>query len=124
MTTATKAIPKRARQADLDGLRARLESLGLTFAAEALSNLLTRAVKDEQSAPHFLESLLEERLTKNHVKVQWNHRVQDVRVEGDELVTEIARLDQAPSGYPIARVEWVVDKVLETRSAFVIGLGS
>jgi DNA replication protein DnaC len=64
MSTATKAIPKRARQADLDGLRTRLESLGLAFAAEALSDLLTQAVKDEQSAPGFLEKLLEAEQTR------------------------------------------------------------
>jgi DNA replication protein DnaC len=59
MTTSTKALPKRAREADLDGLRARLESLGLLFASEALSGLLTQAVKEEHGAPHFLEELLE-----------------------------------------------------------------
>ena len=62
--TTTKALPKRARQADLDGLRARLESLGLAFAAEALSSLLTQVVKEEQSAPHFLEMLLEAEQTR------------------------------------------------------------
>jgi DNA replication protein DnaC len=64
MTTTTKALPKRAREADLDGLRARLESLGLAFAAETLSGLLTEAVKEEQSAPHFLEMLLEAEQTR------------------------------------------------------------
>lgn len=60
----TTALPKRARETDLDGLRARLESLGLLFASEALSGLLTQAVKDEQSTPHFLEMLLESEQTR------------------------------------------------------------
>ncbi|MCP3902647.1 MAG: ATP-binding protein [Planctomycetes bacterium] len=64
MTTATKALPTRARETDLDGLRARLESLGLTFAAETLSSLLTQAVKEEQSTSHFLEMLLEAEQTR------------------------------------------------------------
>jgi len=68
-----------------------------------------------------LESVLEEQLTANRVKVQWNHRVQEIVEEADGVRTEIARLDQAPSGYPIARLEWVVDKILETRSDFVVG---
>jgi DNA replication protein DnaC len=63
-STTTKALPKRVREADLDGLRARLETLGLSFAAEALSGLLTQAVKDEQSTPHFLETLLEAEQTR------------------------------------------------------------
>ena len=64
MTTATRALPKRARQADHDGLRARLESLGLAFAAETLSNLLTQAVKEEQSTSLFLEMLLDAEQTR------------------------------------------------------------
>jgi len=68
-----------------------------------------------------LESALEEHLQNNHIKVQWNHRVQTIDEHPSELRSEIARLDQAPSGYPIARLEWVVDKILNTRSAFVVG---
>jgi DNA replication protein DnaC len=64
MTTATKALPKRSTPADLDGLRTRLEMLGLVFAAEALPKLLTEVVKDEQSAPQFLETLLEAEQTR------------------------------------------------------------
>ena len=62
-TTKTKrtdeALPARPKGADLDGLRGRLESLGLTFAAEALAEHLTRAVKEDQGTPEFLRMLLE-----------------------------------------------------------------
>jgi DNA replication protein DnaC len=59
MTRATKALPRRAREVDLDMMRARLEALGLIFASEALPGLLTEAVKDELSTSQFLEMLLD-----------------------------------------------------------------
>jgi DNA replication protein DnaC len=65
MSTASKTkpnanvLPARPKAADLDDLRGRLEALGLTFASEALSDLLTKAVKDDQGAPELLRTLLE-----------------------------------------------------------------
>ncbi len=68
-----------------------------------------------------LESTLENHLRAHHVRVQWNHRAAAIREETDEVVTELARLDKAPAGIPVARSEWGIDKVLEARCAYVVG---
>ena len=44
---AAEALPAKAQTADLSTLLAQLTKLGLDFAAEALSTLLTRAVKED-----------------------------------------------------------------------------
>lgn len=54
-----KALPPKAVQTDLAALRTRLETLGLSFAAESLADLLTRAAKEDLAAPSFLEALLD-----------------------------------------------------------------
>jgi len=67
-----------------------------------------------------LESILEEALERNGVKVQWDHRVQSLDAAADGVKLGIARLDKVSTGYPIAHTEVVVDKMLEVESDFVI----
>jgi len=68
-----------------------------------------------------LESALEERLTRKEVSVLWNHRLQEMDESATEVDCEVAKLDQAPSGYPIARLEWVISKILHWKASFVVG---
>lgn len=59
MSSTTKALPRREAAPDLDRLRGRLEALGLSFAAESLADLVTRAAKEEIPATAFLDEMLE-----------------------------------------------------------------
>jgi 2-polyprenyl-6-methoxyphenol hydroxylase-like FAD-dependent oxidoreductase len=68
-----------------------------------------------------LERGVEEELRREGTKVQWNHRLQALRPDGDHVVAEVAELDQVAAGYPIARTEWVVVKTRSLRPQFVIG---
>lgn len=68
-----------------------------------------------------IEGALEARLQKGHVKVQWNHRLQGFAVDGEELDAEVARLDQVSCGYPISKLEWVVDKIFHTHCRYIVG---
>ncbi|MCP3980705.1 MAG: NAD(P)-binding protein [bacterium] len=67
------------------------------------------------------EAVLEQELRKHRIKVRWNHRLEHFEEKNDELVSEVARLDQVASGYPIARMEWTVTKTLEFRHKFIVG---
>ena len=59
-TAATSGVlPSKPVPADLPKLSAQLHALGLTFAAEALTSVLTQAVKQVLSPPAFLATLLE-----------------------------------------------------------------
>jgi 2-polyprenyl-6-methoxyphenol hydroxylase-like FAD-dependent oxidoreductase len=68
-----------------------------------------------------LEDALEERLSQHKIKVNWNHRLESVRAEGEDLIAEIVHLDQVASGYPIARLEWTVLKSLQAQTGYVVG---
>jgi NADPH-dependent dioxygenase len=68
-----------------------------------------------------LESTLEQHLQKKKVKVQWNHRVQDLQEDALGVSAEVARLDRVACGYPIARMEWMVVKTHRSTSPFVVG---
>ncbi len=68
-----------------------------------------------------LEGELENRLLREKVRVQWNHRLESVRQEGEELIAEIAHLDRVAAGYPIARSEWTVVKSSKTFARYVVG---
>lgn len=68
-----------------------------------------------------LESTLEAQLSRLGVKIRWSHRVQMLNESSAGLDAEVARLIQVPSGYPIARLEWVVGKLFKTHYAFVVG---
>lgn len=72
-------------------------------------------------AQSLLEGELENRLLEAKVRVQWNHRLERVRGEGDGLAAEIAHLDRVAAGYPIARSEWTVVKIATERARYVVG---
>ncbi len=97
MTTATNVLPKRVREADLDGLRARLDALGLVFASEALPSVLTEAVKQEQSAPQFLEMLLEAEQTRRE----------------ERRIRTALRLSGLPTGQTIANFDFAFQPSIE-----------
>jgi 2-polyprenyl-6-methoxyphenol hydroxylase-like FAD-dependent oxidoreductase len=66
-----------------------------------------------------LEGAFEDRLSSHKVKINWNHRLESLRQNGDVLA-EISHLDQVASGYPIARLEWTVVKTIRARAGFVV----
>ncbi len=68
-----------------------------------------------------LESILEARLKTKKVKVHWNHRVQDIRMDGPQASVQVDKLDKESVGYPVARTEWVIRKTLQIDCAFVVG---
>lgn len=68
-----------------------------------------------------IEGALETRLQKDRVKVQWNHRLQGFSAEAAQLNAEVARLDQVSCGYPISKLEWVVDKIIHTHCSYLVG---
>lgn len=68
-----------------------------------------------------VEDALESKLQNEHIHVQWNHRLQGFRTEGAELSAELARLDQVSCGYPISRLEWIVDKIFRAQCRFIVG---
>jgi 2-polyprenyl-6-methoxyphenol hydroxylase-like FAD-dependent oxidoreductase len=68
-----------------------------------------------------LEEALRERLEAKGVKVLWNHRVAGINSGDDGVETRIERLGKESTGYSVARTEWIVEKLLEFRSDFVIG---
>lgn len=68
-----------------------------------------------------LEGVLAERLAAEGVRVRWNHRLESIRAEGQDLTAEVVQLDQVASGYPIARLEWTVMKSIKAQTQFVVG---
>lgn len=68
-----------------------------------------------------LEGELENRLIEEKVRVQWNHRMESVREEADEMVAEISHLDRVAAGYPIARSEWTVVKTSKAHARYIVG---
>lgn len=72
-------------------------------------------------AQSVLESELEQRLLEAKVRVQWNHRLEALREQGEELIAEVAHLDRVASGYPIARSEWAVVKTSTESTRYAVG---
>jgi 2-polyprenyl-6-methoxyphenol hydroxylase-like FAD-dependent oxidoreductase len=70
---------------------------------------------------HALESLLEDRLADEGVKIQWNHRLAHLSLNGKQASARIERLAKQSTGYSVGTTGWVVDKVLDTRARFVVG---
>jgi 2-polyprenyl-6-methoxyphenol hydroxylase-like FAD-dependent oxidoreductase len=68
-----------------------------------------------------LEGTAAEALRAEKLKVLWGHRLQALSVDGGILQAEVARLDHVASGYPVARMEWVVAGIRTIRPAYVIG---
>jgi len=68
-----------------------------------------------------LEDDLEKALRRHKVKVRWNHRLDSFLTEGDEIVADVAELDQVAAGYPIARLEWMVVRSFSHRAGYLVG---
>lgn len=68
-----------------------------------------------------LESLLEEALAAEGVKVQWNHQVRTVLPEDDDVLASVARLEKESMGYSVAHMEWVVAKTIDLHVPYVVG---
>lgn len=68
-----------------------------------------------------LEGELENRLIEEKIRVQWNHRMESIREEADEMVAEVAHLDRVAAGYPIARSEWTVVKSSKAYARYIVG---
>jgi 2-polyprenyl-6-methoxyphenol hydroxylase-like FAD-dependent oxidoreductase len=68
-----------------------------------------------------LEDLLARRLSERGVRVRWSHRLASLLTDAGEVVARVHRLEKESAGYAVAHTEWVIDKELTFRSAFVIG---
>jgi 2-polyprenyl-6-methoxyphenol hydroxylase-like FAD-dependent oxidoreductase len=66
------------------------------------------------------ESILEETLEKRGVKVEWDHRVQGLEPSAEHVTLSVARLDKVSTGYPVAHMEAVVDKVVEVVASYIV----
>jgi 2-polyprenyl-6-methoxyphenol hydroxylase-like FAD-dependent oxidoreductase len=67
-----------------------------------------------------LESILETALETAGVRVRWDHRVQGLESKPDEVKLTVARLDKVSTGYPIAHMEGVVDKLFDVSPGYVL----
>jgi 2-polyprenyl-6-methoxyphenol hydroxylase-like FAD-dependent oxidoreductase len=68
-----------------------------------------------------LEDALEERLRKAGVTVNWNHRFNDLRMEGNTVVATVEELGATASGYIVPHWETVVKRSLPVRAQFLVG---
>jgi 2-polyprenyl-6-methoxyphenol hydroxylase-like FAD-dependent oxidoreductase len=68
-----------------------------------------------------LEDLITRRLSERGVRVRWSHRLAGLEAGGDEVVAKVHRLAKESTGYAVAHTEWVVEKELTIRAAFVVG---
>ena len=68
-----------------------------------------------------LESAAEEALNQKKLKVLWQHRLEALDTSGATPQATVATLDQAGTGYPVARAEWVVVRSETLQPAYVIG---
>lgn len=68
------------------------------------------------------ENILEQHLKRHdHVKVEWNHRLSGIKSGGGKAVATIERLAETGKGYIVPSFQWVVEKTLHTKAAFVLG---
>ena len=68
-----------------------------------------------------VEDLLVQALNERRVPVLWNHRLGAIEAEKDCVRVGVDRLGKHSTGYASAGTEWVVEKTLESRPAYVIG---
>src|ERR1039458_7655638 len=67
------------------------------------------------------ESLLEQRLRKLGVAVNWNHRFADLHNDGEAVVATIEELGATATGYIVPHWESIVKKSFPVRAQFLIG---
>ena len=68
-----------------------------------------------------LEQAAAEALRAEKLKVLWGHRLQAFSVDGGIIQAEVAKLDHAAAGYPVAQGEWVVAGVKTIKPTYLIG---
>jgi 2-polyprenyl-6-methoxyphenol hydroxylase-like FAD-dependent oxidoreductase len=67
------------------------------------------------------ESLLEQRLRKLGVAVNWNHRFADVQNDAETVVATIEELGATATGYIVPHWETIVKKSFPVRAQFLVG---
>ena len=67
------------------------------------------------------ESLLEQRLRKLGVAVNWNHRFADLHNDGETVVATIEELGATAAGYIVPHWETVVKRSFPVRAQFLVG---
>jgi 2-polyprenyl-6-methoxyphenol hydroxylase-like FAD-dependent oxidoreductase len=68
-----------------------------------------------------VESMLEERLKKAGVNVQWNHRLDDVQPETEGVTATVEELEGTSTGYIVPHWETVVKRRRPVRADFLVG---
>jgi 2-polyprenyl-6-methoxyphenol hydroxylase-like FAD-dependent oxidoreductase len=67
------------------------------------------------------EGVLEERLRKAGVTVNWNHRFDDVQSAGETVVANVEELGATATGYIVPHWEGVVKRSFPVRAQFLVG---
>ncbi len=67
------------------------------------------------------ESALESRLEERKIRVHWNHRVHEIRQNGDGVTLLVGRLQKETRGYPVAHTEWVMGKEFPVQCSYLVG---
>jgi 2-polyprenyl-6-methoxyphenol hydroxylase-like FAD-dependent oxidoreductase len=67
------------------------------------------------------EGVLEERLRKAGVTVNWNHRFDDVQNAGEAVVANVEELGATATGYIVPHWEGVVKRSFPVRAQFLVG---
>lgn len=67
------------------------------------------------------EGVLEERLRKAGATVNWNHRFDDVRSDGETVVATVEELASTATGYIVPHWEGVVKRSYPVRAQFLVG---
>lgn len=68
-----------------------------------------------------LEGLLEQALSAQGVKVQWNHQVGALAVQNQGILAEIDKMEKDSLGYAVAHTEWVVAHTSHLEVPYVVG---
>jgi 2-polyprenyl-6-methoxyphenol hydroxylase-like FAD-dependent oxidoreductase len=68
-----------------------------------------------------VEDVLVQALIERRVPVLWNHRLGEIEQDGDRVEVGVDRLGKHSTGYASAVTEWVVEKTLQSRVAYVLG---
>jgi 2-polyprenyl-6-methoxyphenol hydroxylase-like FAD-dependent oxidoreductase len=68
-----------------------------------------------------VEQVLGQQLRRHRVRVHWNHEAQTIGEDDRGVAVQVAQLEKASLGYPIARTEWTVKHVRTVRADFLVG---
>lgn len=68
-----------------------------------------------------LEGILAKALSREGVKVQWNHRLSRFSHDAGHVAVEVDELEERVIGYAAARFDWLVRKTHQIEASFLIG---